>query len=61
MHNFMMSLMYCQFITRFHAMVSLLGDLSHGFGDGGVVWYDFISELVAKISWYMLVDTGDVI
>ena len=31
------------------------------FGDDGVVWYDFISELVANINGYMLIDTGDVI
>ena len=50
-----------QLITRNQAMASLLGDLSYGFGDDGVVWYDFISELVANINWYQLIGTGDVI
>ena len=54
-------LMYIQLITRFQAMSSLLGDLSYGFGDDGVVWYDFISELVTNINWYVLIETGDVI
>ena len=42
-------------------MASLLGDLSYGFGDDGVVWYEFISELVANINGYVLIETGDVI
>ena len=53
--------MYSQFITRFRAMASLLGDLSYAFGDDGVVWYDFISELVANMNGYVLIDTGDLI
>ena len=53
--------MYSQFITRFRAMASLLGDLSYAFGDDGVVWYDFISELVANMNGYVLIETGDVI
>ena len=42
-------------------MVSLLDDLSYGFGNVSVVWYDFISELVAKMNGYVLIETGDVI
>ena len=42
-------------------MASLLGNLSYGFGNDGVVWYEFIYELVANIIWYVLIDTGDVI
>ena len=42
-------------------MTSLLGNLSYGFGDDGVAWYDFIYEVVANINGYMLIDTGDVI
>ena len=57
----MTSLMYRQLITRLQAMTSLLGDLSYGFGHDGIVWYDFIYDLVADINGCVLIDTGDVI
>ena len=55
------SSMYRQLISRFQEMTSLLGNYSYGFGDGGVVWYDFIYELVANITLYVFLDNGDVI
>ena len=42
-------------------MVSLLGDVSDGFVNEGVFWYDFISELVPKINGHVLIYTGSVI
>ena len=53
--------MYINLITRFQSIVSLLGDVSYGFGDDGVVWYEIISELVSKTNGYLLIDTGGVI
>ena len=31
-------------------MTSLLGDVTTGSGDDGVVWYEFMSETVAKMN-----------
>ena len=42
-------------------MLSLFGDLSYSFGDDGIVWYVFISELVTNINGYVLIETGDLI
>ena len=53
--------MNSQLITRFKATYFILGDVSDGFGDDGVFWYDFMSELVSKINGYVLVDTGGLI
>ena len=39
-------------------MVSLLGDVSDGFGKYGVFLYDFMSELVYKINGYVFIGTG---
>ena len=38
-------------------MESLLGELYGGFGDDGLVWYGFMSELVANNNVYVLIDT----
>ena len=57
----MTSSIYSWLITIFQAMTSLLGNLSYGFGDDGVVWYVFFSELVANINGCVLIETGDVI
>ena len=57
----LISVMHRQVITIFQAMVSLIGDLSDGFVNNGVVWYDFMSEQVANINGYVLIDTGGVI
>ena len=53
--------MHSQLIARFQSMVSLLGDVYDGFGDYGVVWYEFMSELVVNIDGYVLIDTYGVI
>ena len=53
--------MHSQLTISFQAMTSLLGDAYDGFGNGGVVWYELMSELVAKINGYVLIDTGGVI
>ena len=42
-------------------MASLLGDVSDGFVYDGVVWYDFISEIVATINGDVLIDTSGMI
>ena len=42
-------------------MVSPIGDVSGGFEDDGVVWYEFMSELVSKINGYVFIETGGVI
>ena len=34
----------------FQAMESLLGDVSGGFGDDGLVWYNYIYELFSNIN-----------
>ena len=38
-------------------MSSLLCDVSDGFVDDGVVWYEFMYKLVSNINGYMLIDT----
>ena len=53
--------MHSQLVTLLQAMESLLGDVSDGFSGDGVLWYDFISELVASINGNVLIDTGGVI
>ena len=45
----MKSLMHIQFITILQETFSPLGNVSVGFGEGGVVWYDFMSDLVTNI------------
>ena len=42
-------------------MTSPLCDVSDGFGDDVVVGYDFFSEIVNTIYWYVLIYTGCVI
>ena len=42
-------------------MALLLGDVSDGFVNDRVIWYDLMSELVDNINGYMLIDTGGVI
>ena len=38
-------------------MTLILGNISDGFVDDGVVWYEFMSKLVANINGYVLIDT----
>ena len=57
----MMLMIHRQLITILRAMTSLLGDVYNGFGNDGKVCYDFMSKLVARISRYVLIDTGGVI
>ena len=57
----MMLMIHRQLITIMRAMTSLLGDVYNGFGNDGKVCYDFMSKLVARISRYVLIDTGGVI
>ena len=43
-------------------MASIIGDVSDGFGDNGVVWYNFMFEPVPNIKrGGALIDTGNVI
>ena len=53
--------MHSQLTTIFKAMEYLLGDVYGGFGYYVVVWYNFMSELVANINGNVLIDTVDVI
>ena len=55
------SLMNRKLITILQAMEPILGDIYDGFVYGGVVWYEFIPELVAIINMYVLIGTSDVI
>ena len=41
--------MHSQRITIFRAMASIIGDVSDGFGDNGIVWYNFMFEPVPNI------------
>ena len=41
--------------------LTLIGNLSYGFGYDGVVCYDFLSEQVHNINNCVLIETGDVI
>ena len=47
--------MHSQFITIFHEMVALLGDVSDGFGYYVVACYDFMSELFSNINGCVLI------
>ena len=53
--------MHIQLITILQEMASLLGGVSGGFGDYGVVCYDFMSELIADIYGCVLIDTDVVV
>ena len=53
--------MHIQLITRLQAIVSLLGIVCDGFGDDGVVWYEFFSKLVSNINGYMLISIGGLV
>ena len=57
----MMSPMYCQFITRFQEMASLLSDLYGVLGDYVVFWYYFMSEIVDNINGYVFIDICGII
>ena len=54
-------LMNIQLIKILQEMSSLLGDVSDGFVDDGVVWYEFMYKLVSNINGYMLIDTVSLI
>ena len=54
-------LIHSQLIPILWAMASILSDVSGESGDFGVFLYDFMSELVANINGYVLVDIGGVI
>ena len=56
-----MLLMHIQLIPILRVMASLLGDVLDGFGNDGVVCYEFMSELVDNINGYVLIYTGGVI
>ena len=56
-----MSPMYCQFITRFQEMASLLSDLYGVLGDYVVFWYYFMSEIVDNINGYVFIDICGII
>ena len=42
-------------------MTSILGDASASFGNDGIVFFDFMSKLVASINGYVFIFTGAMI
>ena len=53
--------MHSQLIKTFHSMTSILGDASASFGNDGIVFFDFMSKLVASINGYVFIFTGAMI
>ena len=49
--------MHIQLTTRLQAMKTILCDISDGFDDDGLVWYDCMYEPVSNINGYVFIDT----
>ena len=54
-------IIHSQFITRFQAIASLLGNAYDGLCYDDAVQYDCMPELVSNINWKLLIETGSVL